>query len=260
LTGTGHFDFEPDRAGATGDAGPGPTGRVEVRLLGGFSLLHDGVELDIVHAGHRLLGLLASRRHALDRTLVAGTLWPDTSDTKAAANLRTFVWRLRHLGVDLVRATTTRLSISPSVVVDVYELEDLAACLPQATTEPVSDAVRTFALDRLRGELLPDCWDSWAVLERERLRQVSLQTLERLGEQLLDDRPRDAVLLALAAVELEPFRETANLLLVRAHLAEGNPSEAIRQFHRYQALLADELGLGVSPELARLAGAVVTVP
>jgi len=36
------------------------------------------------------------------------------------------------------------------------------------------------------------------------------------------------------------------------HLAEGNQSEAVREFERYRALLHTELGLDPTPRLRRL--------
>ena len=42
---------------------------------------------------------------------------------------------------------------------------------------------------------------------------------------------------ALAAVAGEPLRESAHRVLIKAHLAEGNVSEAIRQYHFYRTLL-----------------------
>jgi two-component SAPR family response regulator len=51
----------------------------------------------------------------------------------------------------------------------------------------------------------------------------------------------EAVEAALAAVWAEPLRESANRMLVRVYAAEGNPSEAVRQYQRYRQLLHREL-------------------
>ena len=39
---------------------------------------------------------------------------------------------------------------------------------------------------------------------------------------------------------------------MRAHLLEGNPSEAVRQYHRYMRVARAELGIGASPQLEDL--------
>jgi DNA-binding SARP family transcriptional activator len=62
----------------------------------------------------------------------------------------------------------------------------------------------------------------------------------------------EAIQAALAAVRLEPLRETAHAALIRAHLAEGNRSEALRQFTRCRNMLAVELAVEPSEFLRKL--------
>jgi DNA-binding SARP family transcriptional activator len=66
----------------------------------------------------------------------------------------------------------------------------------------------------------------------------------------------------LAAVACEPLRESTHRAVVRAHLAEGNPAEALRQYRSYRQLLNDELGLPPSRQfqelIAGLGSGVVT--
>jgi DNA-binding SARP family transcriptional activator len=54
----------------------------------------------------------------------------------------------------------------------------------------------------------------------------------------------------MTAVGIEPLRESAQRVLIEAHLAEGNLVEARRAFMRYRDLVADELGVLPSRELA----------
>jgi DNA-binding SARP family transcriptional activator len=91
-------------------------------------------------------------------------------------------------------------------------------------------------------ELLPDWFDEWLPVERERWNQLRLHALEALAERLLAVRKySQAVEAALAAVWVEPLRESAHRLLIRVHAAEGNPSEALSQYQRYRQLLHREL-------------------
>jgi DNA-binding SARP family transcriptional activator len=57
---------------------------------------------------------------------------------------------------------------------------------------------------------------------------------------------------ARAAVRAEPLRESAHAALIQVHVAEGNQSEAVREFTHYRALLHSELGLEPTPRLCRL--------
>ena len=56
----------------------------------------------------------------------------------------------------------------------------------------------------------------------------------------------------LAAISGEPLRESAHRVLIEAHLAEGNASEALRQYETYRRLLDEELGLAPSPRMRAL--------
>ena len=53
----------------------------------------------------------------------------------------------------------------------------------------------------------------------------------------------DAIESAMLAASAEPLRESAQRSLVRAHIAEGNLTEARRTYLAYKALLHRELGI-----------------
>jgi DNA-binding SARP family transcriptional activator len=105
----------------------------------------------------------------------------------------------------------------------------------------------------LVGDLLPDWNDEWLQDEREELRQTRLHALESLARLLSAcGRHADAIQTALAAIRLEPLRETAHRTLIEIHIAEGNWSEAHRQFQRCRRMLRKELGVEPSDSMRRL--------
>ena len=76
------------------------------------------------------------------------------------------------------------------------------------------------------------------------MRQLRLRTLEALARGALDnDRPGAALTIALAAVGIDPLRESARRIVIAAHLAEGNSADALRHYDQYRDLLWDEIGL-----------------
>lgn len=212
-------------------------------LLGGFELSREGVPVDLPWSSQRLLGLLALQERALPRQFVAASLWPDTTDVKASANLRTALWRLHQPEFDLIDASNGQLTLRPSVWVDVRSVREAARELRRSQTLAPDDLL----LD-VRGELMPGCWDGWLVFERERLRQEVVQLCEAsCAACLADGDHARAVLYALTAVECDPLRESANVWLLRAHLLAGNRSDAMRHAGRYIATLDAELGIGPPP-------------
>lgn len=227
---------------------------MSLSLLDAFELRCNGEIVSLPPSAQRLLALLALRDRPLLRPHVAGTLWLDTPDERASANLRSSLWRLNRPGPRLVDATSFQLRLAPDVRVDVREAAALAHQLLSRTEGPPGNDLDLAPDPRLlTGQLLPDWYDDWVMLERERLRQLSLHALEALGERLLAaGRLGEALEAALEALAMEPLRESAHRLLISIHLAEGNAAEAIREFELCGRLFRDQLGLEPSPQLAEL--------
>ncbi|MGH2698025.1 MAG: AfsR/SARP family transcriptional regulator [Actinomycetota bacterium] len=223
---------------------------IRLDLLGGFELICDDRAIELPTSAQRLLAFLALRDRPLLRTNVAGVLWNDTTDEKSCASLRSSLWRLRRSGFHLVEARRADLRLSSRVCVDVHQVIDM-------THELLSQrrGARFLDLDEdeLAGDLLPDWYDDWVLVERERLRQLRLHALEALALRRLDvGRHGEAAGAALSAVSIEPLRESAQRVLIRVHLAEGNVGEAVRQYRSYKELLFEELGLAPSEQLESL--------
>lgn len=125
------------------------------------------------------------------------------------------------------------------------------------TPKPESKSLRPEDCDLgvLVGELLPDWDDDWIAFERARLRQLCVHALEALCRRLsLAGRDGRAIDAGLAAVAAEPLRESAQRVLISAHLREGNVTEARRQYPSYRELLWESLGIEPSESLRALVG------
>ena len=62
----------------------------------------------------------------------------------------------------------------------------------------------------------------------------------------------EAATAATVAARADPLRESARAALVRVHLAKGNQSDALDEFHRYRSLIRRELDLEPTPLLSDL--------
>jgi DNA-binding SARP family transcriptional activator len=223
-----------------------------VHLLGWPCLSQRGVLSRVAEGGTRLLAYLALNRGPNNRGHVAAALWPDVEDGRAAGNLRSALWRLNAtLETPIVTADKHALALVDTVDVDVHLIGQWAARLISGRVQPTDVALVSWDVERL--VLLPGWYDDWVLLERERLRQRLLHGLECLSRQLSSaGRHAEAVETALAVVSAEPLRESAQRVLVEAHLAEGNRCEALRRFEEHRALVRQELGVEPSPDLAAL--------
>lgn len=236
-------------AGAAMRVAPGVIGAVHLSVLGEFSVRRDGRPIAVAPGAARLLALLAVRTRPVLRTTAWALLWPDQPDARAAASLRNALWRCRGALGDVVVSTTRSLSLSPEVDVDLWRRRTTAHRL-------YADGARNAgpcAIDELEGELLPDWDEEWLSPERERVRQLGVHALETICRDLSAvGRTAEAIDAGVAAVATDPLRESAQRVLIEAHLAEGNLSEAHRQLAMYRAVLLEQLGAQPSTSLMAL--------
>jgi DNA-binding SARP family transcriptional activator len=220
--------------------------RLRLRLLGRFELSGDNRPLSVRPTGERLLAYLAVTPELVTRQEAAAALWPDCTDSRAAANLRSALCRLPgRLQGGVIRSFAGGVSLMPGLSVDV---DEISSSLTGGSV--IGDEV---SISTLRQDLLPGWPEHWLVPAREWFRQVRLRALDTLCDQhRAAGRLGSALDAALAAVGCDPLRESAHRRLALIHITEGNFAEALRQYHAYRKLAASELGLPPSPHFRRL--------
>jgi DNA-binding SARP family transcriptional activator len=218
---------------------------VHLQLLGAFAMWVDGERVHLGRREERLIAFLALRG-ASHRPYVAGTLWPNSDEPRALSSLRAAVLRVRRAAPDLLDADGSTLTLPTSVAVD---LAELIVCAEMVVGHHRFNVERAEYLLGT-GELLPGWYDDWVMFDRERLHHRRIRALEVLASHLIDEGRLDlAVEAALDAVSLEPLRESARRLLIRAHLASGNRALAASVFAEYRTELSRDLGIEPSPAI-----------
>lgn len=236
----------PGLAWSTGDPDRSPR---RLCLLGGWQLVCSGATLHLPVSGQRLLAFLCLHGRS-SRSRLAGTLWPEASERHAYGSLRSALWRVQKSSAGVLVSSGDQLGLDASVGVDVRDLLLDIRRLLDGMVPPSESSIPGNLLD---GELLPGWYDDWVLFERERLRQLRLHALETLALTMAGvGRFAAAVEAGLAAVRIEPLRESAHRVVVRVHLAEGNVTEALRQYEVCRALFRDELDLEPSALLTDL--------
>lgn len=244
------FDRNPAGQGSTTMGKQAPRSRA-VTLLGDFAMSADGEPVSVPANVERLVAYLALHSIPQPRVNVACALSMDVPESRAGARLRGALWQIERTAAGWVHRDGCRLSLTPEVSVD---LPLAIAHARRITDESQELAVDDMGFDDLMFDLLPHWDEEWLLFERERLRQARVHALEKLCVQLAKrGRLAQAIDAGIAAVATEPLRESAHRALITAHLAEGNVSEARRQFFSYRDLLEERLGIAPTRTLRDLA-------
>lgn len=188
-----------------------------------------------------LLQLLSlSPQRSLPREQVLEALWPQLDPEAAAANLRKAAHHARHFIGDadalLLRAGRVFLLPERKVHCDAQRFEEAAdVALASGDAAACAAAAQLYA-----GELLPEArYEAWAEAPRRRLRDKYLHLLRQSGqyERLAGEEPSD---------------EAAHLALMRAELAAGRRTEALRWYGHLRDHLRHALGLRPGAEVEAL--------
>lgn len=134
----------------------------------------------------------------------------------------------------------------PDVQIDVADMMRCAVGIEERESVNAHRSVARLS----RGELLPGWYEDWVLFERERLQQLRLAALESLaGAEIDHGNHAVALAAALEAIAIEPLRESAHAMAIRAHLLAGNRSAALREYQSYRRRLRQLLAIDPSQEM-----------
>jgi DNA-binding SARP family transcriptional activator/DNA-binding HxlR family transcriptional regulator len=229
-----------------------PPGRIEISVLGGFSIVVDGRVVTGLSAGsQRLLIFLALHDRTVSRIALANAMWPDVPTRKASVSLRSALTRLDAQTRACIVAVSATLAFTETVKVDLLEGRALAHRLLAGASD--DDDLSPAAVTMLSTAVLPDWYEDWILDEDEQWRHLRLSALETLALRLIDaGRLGEAKRAAGTASRIDPLRESPQSTLVRIHLAEGNQSEALAVYDRYSLELREALDLSPTEQLSAL--------
>ena len=224
---------------------------LRLELLGGFRALAGqtpaGQELTARH--QQIIAFLALQQTpTVARNKIAGLLWPDSTDAQALTNLRRELHHLRQVLPEIETALdigTRTLGWNAShVVVDLEEFGHAADEGLRGRRDRLETAAALY-----KGDLLPECDDSWIAAERDRVRQQAIQVLAALIGILEEERAfGPAIDYAKRLIQIDPLHEGAWRWLMRSHARRGERAVAIQVYQQCVAALKQTVD--ASPEAA----------
>jgi DNA-binding SARP family transcriptional activator len=147
-----------------------------IQVLGTWRLIGpEGQTRPVRIAAQRLLAFLALRGRVQQRVLVAGSLWPDSSDRRSSANLRSTLWHARNECPGVVDGDGSTVWLCDGVRADFDEATDVVRAVL------LGEAVPTQRLAVLAEDVLPGWTDEWVLPVRFLHRQLRRLALERAG-------------------------------------------------------------------------------
>jgi DNA-binding SARP family transcriptional activator len=244
--------------------------RLSIYLLGPFYVVRDGspvtgFESDKVRALLAYLALESDRPQP--RAYLAGLLWPDHPEQDARHNLRQALSNLRHVIADAGAATPCLVATRDTIQydrqgdcwLDVHAFDALlGACRQHAhrrldlcplCIERLQQAAALYGGSFLQG-FAPGAglvFQEWMLLQEERYHRRVADALSQLACcYARRDEHELALRYARRHVSLEPWREEAHRVIMRALTLSGQRNAALIQYQRCCRILRDELG--VEPE------------
>jgi DNA-binding SARP family transcriptional activator len=232
---------------------------LQAQLLGRYSVQLDHQPVGSIHVPRLQVlfaYLLLHHDTPMLRSNLAYKLWPDSNETQARTNLRNLLHLLRQALLDCdtyLHIDNQLIQWLPDVEFDL-DVECFESELNQANRfESQEDLNRCRvslenAVALYKGELLPDHYAEWIIVERERVSQAYMQALERLIGLLENQRSyHKAIFFVLDLLRFDPLQESAYRQLMRLHLITGNRGEAIAVYNTCAAVLQRELLVRPSP-------------
>lgn len=223
---------------------------LDVRLLGDFSIAHDGASITAVKS-QRLQCLLAylllHRDVPIARQRLAFLFWPDSSEAQARSNLRNLLHALVQALPDGERFVetdnqTVQWRADAPFTLDV---DSLLTTLANARTEEDLQ----HALDLYQGPLLPACYDDWIAPERERLEQNLANVLQRfIDDWEKQGKYREALNYAQKLARRDPLREDIYRQIMRLYAQRGDRAGVVRTFKECVEVLSRELDVEPSQQ------------
>lgn len=248
---------------------------LRIHLLGQVRIFNEETP-EPAKATHRVQALLAylllHRHRSHSRELLAELFWGDHSQDHARGSMNTTLWRLRQIleptkplrGAYLVTETAGEIRFNPasSYWLDAAAFEDLsvralrppAEAMQDGDAEALKSAVQVYS-----GELLEGFYEDWALRERERLRQLYLNSLVRLMDYYSRRNAyKESLYWGQQVLDLEPLHEEIQREMMRLYLADGQRTRALQQYEMCKHVLSRELGVAPMAETQALHSTILS--
>src|SRR5918997_5625411 len=241
-----------------------------VFFFGRFEMVCDGNPLQLGRSGKALTilkYLLANRRRPVSQDHLMGWLWPESNLKQARWSLNSAIHGLRKLLGGCSSSVTKnyvfledgyyRLCSDVGVTTDVDDFDrhhERGRRLEKGLRMTEAAIEYEKAIELYRDDyLVEDLYEDWTMVERERLANAYIDTLDRLAVHYMKVGQHQESIRACYRV-LEKYRchEDSYRLLMQCYARLGLRARALHQFRMCEQILGQEYGTSPSPETRSL--------
>ena len=212
----------------------------KITLFGGMKITRNGEP--IAPPPYRTFGFLAylllRDKLPIRRERLGGLLYGDLPGSKIRGRISDYIWQIKkHLpGFPLITTTDTISLDRQPIWVDVKEF--------QKETNTPGDPLGESFIELYQGELLPELYDGWLLVERERWRSHYQKLLRALVNNLLADEKFDRAILHMERLlRDEPYDEEVIRLLMQTYKRIGRRGAALAAYEKFHLLSMEQIGL-----------------
>lgn len=218
---------------------PPQYGTWRFHLFGGLKILRSGASLrNPPYRAQGLLALLLLNPRCLQRAYLAGQLFPDRPEDYGRKRLSDLLWLLRHHLPGLpIETSYSDVILQPEARwLDVDEFKHAVA------SENMEDW--ELGVSCYGGDLMPDQFDEWMLLEREHLRLDNLNMLSKIAVHYYKNADYQQALPYLQRLwKIESLDESTARLLMRTYSGLGRRGAALGVYESLVRNYWDELGV-----------------
>jgi len=245
---------------------------LEVKTLGSLKVYRQGKLISSNEWKNlKVLGLFrylsTYRYHKVERDVLLETFWPEREPAAASHNFSSCLYILRRvLEPGLKKGAKSHLVkyekglcwLNCEAIrwdADAF-LDAVEKARDTANKGKYKDAIEAYhkAWDIYQGDYLEEyLYDDWLIGERERLRELWLQSCRELAEILeIEKDYQEAVRVLKHAIRKEPYQEELYRRLINNLLLNGRKDEAIKEYRACYKMLEVEFGIEPAEETRKL--------
>ena len=227
-------------------------GRVEVAVDGQHIALSEWK----TRVSRDLLFCLLAHPEGLTKEQIGLLFWPDGSQGHLRTRFKNTIYRMRSaLNQEVIRFVDGIYQFDVSLDYE-YDVESFLHYIEvgAAAAEPAAQIeAYTLGLSYYGGAYMPDTDAAWVYPERERLRQIFLDTALGLARLTFETGDYDTSLeWCRRTLQEDPCLEDAHRLVMRVYAAAGNRAGIARQYTLCQQALQEEIAALPSPQTEEL--------